>query len=177
MTKENFRKLCFNRLQACSKIGKIKRDKTIYNKILKFIDIYKPKTILLYIPLKNEVDIKPLINILRKRGNIEVYVPFMKGKSFVPVKYRLPLQKKKFGIKEPNFSKFKNNKISFDMIVVPIVGIDKTFRRVGFGAGMYDRYFQTLQKRPITIFTQLELCFTKSIVTNKHDISPDYIIT
>ena len=177
MTKENFRKFCFKKLQVCSKIGKIKKDKTIYYKILNIIDMYEPKTILLYIPLEAEVDIKPLINTLRKRDNIDVYVPFIKGKSFVPVKYRLPLQKKKFGIKEPNFSSFKNNMIPFDMVVVPIIGIDNTFRRVGFGAGMYDRYFETLKKRPITIFTQLKLCYSNSTVTNKYDIKPDYIIT
>ncbi len=177
MTKENFRKLCFKKLQVCSKIGKIKRNKTIYYKILNIINIHKPKNILLYISLNTEVDMKPLINILRKRGDIGVYVPFMSGESFVPVKYRLPLKKKKFGIKEPNISYFKNNNISFDMIVVPIIGIDKTFRRIGFGAGMYDRYYEKLAKKPITIFTQLKLCYTNELVTNSYDIKPDYIIT
>lgn len=124
-----------------------------------------------------EADLLPLINILRKRENIDVYVPFMKGESFVSVKYRLPLKKKRFGIKEPPFSRFKNNKIDLDMIVVPIVGVDRTHRRVGFGAGMYDRFFEKLKKRPVTIFTQLELCKTSSLVTDHYDISPDYIIT
>ncbi|MEA2050573.1 MAG: 5-formyltetrahydrofolate cyclo-ligase [Campylobacterota bacterium] len=177
MTKEDFRKQCFMKLQNCSKIGKIKKDKIIYKKILNIIDFHKPKKILLYISLKAEVNLQALINKLRKRDDIEVYVPFMKGKSFVPVKYRLPLKKKKFGIKEPNYSTFKNNKISFDMVVVPIIGVDYTFRRVGFGAGMYDRYFETLDKKPITIFTQLKLCYTDNLVTNKYDIKPDYIIT
>ena len=62
-------------------------------------------------------------------------------------------------------------------MIVPILGIDKTFRRVGFGAGMYDRYYPTLKKEPITIFTQLQLCYTKSIVTDTYDIKPNYIIT
>jgi len=119
----------------------------------------------------------PIINKLRKRKNIEVYVPFMKGVSFVPVKFRLPLEVKKFGIKEPRFSTFRNNKIKLDMIIVPIVGVDETSRRIGFGAGMYDRFFDTLEHKPITIFTQIKLCFSKQIVTSDHDIKPDYIIT
>ncbi|MEA3384695.1 MAG: 5-formyltetrahydrofolate cyclo-ligase [Campylobacterota bacterium] len=177
MTKENFRKQSFVKLKVSSKIGKIKKDKTVYYRIINIIDRYKPKNILLYIPLEAEVDVRPIINTLRKRDNCDVYVPFMRGKSFIPVKYRLPLKKKRFGIKEPNFSSFKNNKILFDMVIVPIIGIDNTFRRVGFGAGMYDRYFETLKKRPITIFTQLKLCYENSTITNKYDISPDYIIT
>ena len=99
----------------------------------------------------------------------------MKGDSFVPVKYRLPLKIKRFGIKEPNFSSLK--KIKLDMVVVPIVGIDETYRRVGFGKGMYDRFFDRLKNKPITIFTQLKLCKSKKIVTSPHDIRPNYIIT
>jgi 5-formyltetrahydrofolate cyclo-ligase len=177
ISKDNFRKLCLSKLQFISRKTKIKRDRTICSKIINIIKIHKPKKILLYIPLKNEVDIRPIINELRKQKDIEVYVPYMKGKSFVPVKYRLPLHKKKFNIKEPNYSTFRNNNIDLDLIIVPIVGIDKTYRRVGYGAGMYDRFFDTLKKRPITIFTQLTLCHTKEIVTDSYDIEADYIIT
>ncbi len=177
ISKDNFRKLCLSKLRFFSKNTKIKRDRTICSKIKNIIELYKPKKILLYIPLKNEVDIRPIINEFRKQKDIEIYVPYMKGKSFVPVKYRLPLEKKRFNIKEPNYSTFRGNNIGFDLIVVPIVGIDSTYRRVGYGAGMYDRFFTTLKKRPITIFTQLTLCQTKEIVTDSYDIIADYIIT
>ncbi|MEA3498773.1 MAG: 5-formyltetrahydrofolate cyclo-ligase [Campylobacterota bacterium] len=175
--KDNFRKLCLSKLQFISKNTKITRDRAICSKIIDIIKIYKPKKVLLYIPLKTEVDVRPIINRLRKEKNIEVYVPYMKGKSFVPVKYRLPLTKKRFNIKEPNFSRYKNNNIDLDLIVVPIVGVDKTLRRVGFGAGMYDRFYDRLKRKPITIFTQLTLCKTNEIVTSEHDIKADYIIT
>jgi len=177
INKANFRKLALKRLRFFSSFTKIKKNKNICSKIIKIINLYKPKKILLYIPLDLEVDVMPIIIELRKRKNIEVYVPFMKGKSFVPVKFRLPLKKKKFGIKEPNFSTFRNNDIKLDMIIVPIVGIDNTYRRIGFGAGMYDRFFDTLRVKPITVFTQLKLCKSKEIVTSDHDIKADYIIT
>jgi len=175
--KDSFRKLCLCKLRFTSKNTKFKRDKTICSSIIDVINIHKPKKILLYIPMKMEVDIRPIINRLRKQKNIEVYVPYMVGKSFVPVKYRLPLYRKKFNIKEPNFSTFRENNIDLDLIVVPIVGIDKTYRRVGFGAGMYDRFYEKLKIKPITIFTQLKLCKTDEIVTNSYDIEANYIIT
>jgi len=176
-SKDNFRKLCLNKLKSFNKVGKIKKDKTICSKIESVISMYKPKRILLYIPLNIEVNILPIINKLRKDKYTEVYVPYMKGKSFVPVKYRLPLNKRKFNIREPNFSLYKGNKINFDLIIVPIVGIDRTFRRVGFGAGMYDRFFDTLKTKPITDFTQLSLCLSEKIITNEYDIRADYLIT
>ena len=175
--KDDFRKLSLKKLHFFSNFAKIKKNKDICKKIINIIDLHKPKKIMLYIPLKIEVDVRVIIEKLRKRKNIEVYVPYMRGKSFVAVKYRLPLKKKKFGIKEPNFSRYRENKIDLDMIIVPIVGIDKTYRRVGFGAGMYDRFYEKLNKKPVTIFTQIKLCKTDKLVTQKHDISPDYIIT
>ncbi|MGB5868550.1 MAG: 5-formyltetrahydrofolate cyclo-ligase [Arcobacteraceae bacterium] len=177
INKANFRSLALKRLRFFSNVGKIKKNKNICLEIKKIIDFHRPKKILLYIPLYSEVDVMPIITELRKRKNIEVYVPFMKGDSFVPVKFRLPLNVKRFGIKEPNFSRFRNNDIKLDMAIVPIVGIDDTYRRIGFGAGMYDRFFERLKVRPITIFTQLKLCKSQEIVTSDHDIEPDYIIT
>ena len=158
INKANFRKLALKRLQFFSNVGKIKKNKSICLEIKKIIDFHRPKKILFYIPLSLEVDVMPIIAELRKRKDIEVYVPFMKDDSFVPVLFRFPLNLKKFGIKEPNFSTFRNNEIDLDMVVVPIVGIDDTYRRIGFGAGMYDRFFEKLKKKPITIFTQLKLC-------------------
>lgn len=177
MTKGDFRRLCLDRLLFFSRFAKIKKDKIICKKLLDIINLHKPKKILLYVPLKTEVDIKPLIDILRKKDDIEVYVPFMCGDTLLPVKYRLPLQKGKFNIKQPRYSRFLNNNIEFDMAIVPIVGVDKTNRRVGFGKGIYDRFFETLKKRPITVFTQRKLCKTKQIVTDTYDIKADYIIT
>lgn len=174
-TKENFRKLFIKKLKFFSKNAKIKKDKLICSKILKIIDLHKAKNILLYVPLSSEVDLLPLINLLRKRKDTQVLVPYMKGDSFIPVKFRLPLKSKRFGIKEPAYSYCFKKKI--DLVVVPIVGIDPTFRRVGFGAGMYDRFFDRLDYRPITIFTQLKLCVANTIITSSHDIEPNYIIT
>ena len=151
MTKDSFRKYCLTKLRKSSKKSKLKKNKTICFKIIELINIHKPKNILLYIPLGMEVDLRSVIEKLRKKGT-NVYVPYMTGETFVSVKYRLPLKKGRFGINEPAFSKYRNNKINLDMIVVPIVGVDATYRRVGFGAGMYDRFFSKLKNKPITVF-------------------------
>jgi 5-formyltetrahydrofolate cyclo-ligase len=115
-----------------------------------------------------------LINELRREKKI-VYVPFMEDDSFKIVKYRLPLHKKKFNIKEPTNSFLKPNKI--DLAVVPIVGIDALNKRIGFGKGMYDRFFYRLKYRPKIVFIQLELCKSKEILSDNYDIEADYIIT
>lgn len=172
--KGDFRKLSLERLQFSSRFLKFYKDKKTVKKLEKFIDFYKSKNILLYIPMGMEVDVLPLINHLRKNKK-NVFVPFMVGDSFKLVSYRLPLQKKRFGIKEPNNSFCLKPKI--DLAIVPVVGVDKECKRIGFGKGMYDRFFDRLDYKPIIIFTQLTLCKTDKKLSNQYDIQADFIIT
>ena len=171
--KSDFRKSCIKRLKFTSVISKYYKDKIVIKKLENFINRSKSKNILLYIPLGIEVDVKPLINKLRKDRN--VYVPYMEGDSFKIVKYRLPLQKKKFGIKEPNNSFMKPQKI--DLAIVPVVGVDAIGKRIGYGKGMYDRFFDRLSYKPTLVFTQLILCKSDKILSESYDIQADYIIT
>ncbi len=172
--KSDFRKSCIRRLEFSSRFLKFYKDKKTVKKLKKFIDIYKPKNVLLYIPMGLEVDVLPLINDLRKQ-QINVFVPFMVGDSFKVVKYRLPLQIKKFGIKEPknSFCVHKN----IDLAIVPVVGVDKECKRIGFGKGMYDRFFYRLNYKPTIVFTQLTLCKANESLSNQYDIQADIIIT
>jgi 5-formyltetrahydrofolate cyclo-ligase len=170
--KSEFRAYCKSRLQK-STIAPRKRaiDKKIILKIYRLITTNKSTVILAYVPLCTEVDILSLINRLRMEKKI-VLVPFMEHESFRLVKYRLPLKKKKFGIKEPHDSKqFRNNNI--DLAIVPILGVDLTGRRVGFGKGMYDRFFEKEQKNiKNTLFISRELLINKKIITDGYDILP-----
>ena len=173
--KSDFRKSCIKRLEFTSLFLKYYKNKIIVKKLENFIKQSNSKNILLYIPLGIEVDIKPLIKSLRKTKNKNVYVPFMQGETFKIVKYRLPLHKKRFGIKEPNNSFFKARKI--DLAIIPVVGIDKLEKRIGFGKGMYDRFFGNLNYKPTMVFTQLILCKSEKILSDNYDIRADYIIT
>ena len=171
--KSEFRKSCVKRLKFTAKITKIKKNSVISSKIEKVIKQYSAKNILLYLPLEFEVDLTKLISKLRKDNKCKVFVPFIIGESFIPVPFRFPLEIKKFKIKEPNFSSLKPK---IDLVVVPVVGIDGDDRRIGFGKGMYDRYFGSLKKRPIIVFTQLTLCKTSQFLGENHDIKADLII-
>ncbi|MBL0702527.1 MAG: 5-formyltetrahydrofolate cyclo-ligase [Sulfurospirillum sp.] len=133
----------------------------------------KYKNILLYIPLSCEVDTMQLIKKIRPKINL--YVPFMEGVSFKMVKFRLPLFRKKFNIREPNNSFARVPKI--DLAIVPVLGVDGACKRIGFGKGMYDRFFESLNYSPKIIFVQLVECFTKELICENYDIRADIYIT
>ena len=170
-----FREECKRVLKMQSRRNKIKRDVLINRKILKYIDELKAKTILFYLPLTEEANINKLLKKIRKRDKSTIFVPFMEGVSFKMVKFRLPLYIKKFNIKEPKNSFAINKRI--DLAIVPVLGVDGAFRRVGFGKGMYDRFFESLPYRPKIAFVESIECFTASHVGEPHDIQADIYIT
>ncbi len=173
--KKRFRERCLKRLKKVSQREAYGRDRRVVAKLYELIVKESAKSVMLYMPLKTEVNLFPLIRRLRQSG-VTVYVPFMEGKSFRLVKYRYPLRIKQFGIKEPKFSNQYRNK-QIDIAVIPIVGMDITRRRVGFGKGMYDRFFEketkNIKKR---VFVARELCFSKEIVTDRYDVEADIVI-
>ena len=152
------------------------KDKWVLEVLHDMIKEQNAQNIMLYLPLKMEVNLYPLIAKLRKEKRM-LYVPFMEGASFRLVKYRLPLYKKQFGIKEPKDSKHYRKK-QIDIAIVPIVGIDATHRRVGFGKGMYDRFFErNYTNIKEVVFVARELCCAKEVVTDDYDVKADCIVT
>jgi 5-formyltetrahydrofolate cyclo-ligase len=177
LTKATFRKRCLQENRKNALHGKIYKD-FIVNKILKkelkeLLGNKRGKKILFFYPLPNEADIRKTLYYFRKKE--QIFLPFMVGKSFKMVPFRLPLKRKKFGIFEAGNSLKTIRKI--DIAIVPVVGIDGNLQRLGFGKGMYDRFFPTLKKRPFTIFVQLQACTTQAEICDKYDIKADDYIS
>ena len=99
----------------------------------------------------------------------------MDEQSFKAVQYRLPLSKKKFGIFEAGNSLKNINKI--DIAIVPTLGVDINLKRIGFGKGMYDRFFAKLKTKPHTIFIQSELSHVRQSICDDYDVSCDVLLT
>ena len=174
VNKKSFRQQSLKVLSNEIKHAYIK-DKYIVSALYQYIKKENIHSIMLYIPMKSEVNLFPLIKQLRKEKK-KVYAPFMEGKSFRLVKYRLPLYKKQFGIQEPNNSK-KYKSRTIDLAIVPIVGVDATLRRVGFGKGMYDRFFEKERKNiKKIIFVARKLCYTHKVITDHYDVEADMIV-
>ncbi len=160
-------------MKKSSSFNKIYKNNLINNKLQFELKNINNKKILFYYPLINEVDIRKTINKLRK--NNEVLLPFMQNESFKVVPFRLPLRKKKFNIYEAGYSLKKIDNI--DIAIVPIVGLDGNLQRIGFGKGMYDRFFAKLKKKPYTIFIQMDLCFTKKSICDSYDVEGNLLLS
>jgi len=168
MDKITFRKICIERAKGRRKVNRYKFDKLLNKRLYDYIRARNSQVIMLYMPLKIEVNIYNLIIKLRREKKI-VLVPFMEGESFSLVKCRLPLNRKQFGVKEPKNTNKYNRKI--DLAIVPIIGTDSTMRRVGFGKGFYDRFFEKHHKYiEDVIFVGREYCVSSEIITDDYDV-------
>lgn len=195
--KSEFRAIARANLSNLNKQKERFRDKKINALLQKIIKSEfakspkKPKNLLLYAPLYLEVDIFPLIFALKKQKNIKIFLPFVlrngaeANQNFKIVPFRLPLAKNKFNIFESKNSNF----VYFDKIdiaIVPILGVDCAFRRIGFGKGMFDRFFgrflcnswqkSNIKKMPRIIFVSRILHFSNAKISENYDIKGDYLV-
>lgn len=173
MSKSDFRQECLSTLARVPSHNKQFRDNKLNSKLLALLNQIPSKNVLFYWPMGHEADVRKSVHTIRKQG--KVFLPFMQESSFKMVPFRLPLKKKKFGILEPGNSLKTINKI--DVAIVPIVGVDADGRRIGFGKGMYDRFFPTLRNTPIIIFIQTELCMSNEKICDDYDIKADILLT
>jgi len=176
-SKDDLRRVCIARMRrAAAHPNRYVLDKRVAKRLDAFVKRTRARRIMAYIPMPIEANIFPLLQRWRQEG-IALYVPFMEGESFRLVKYKYPLKRKRFGIKEPKNATKKEPK-TIDIAIVPVVAVDGNMRRIGFGKGMYDRFFTRYGRRiGRTVFVSRRACYTSKPVCDDYDISADAIIT
>lgn len=137
------------------------------------------KTIAGYWPLGDELDCRPALEVLIAAG-LHVGLPVVAGQGQVLL-FRMwrpgdALDDGPFGTRHPNPRAAILNP---DVILVPLVAFDDEGRRLGYGAGFYDRTIAaTRQQRAITAIGVAYACQeVPTVPTDPHDQSLDGVIT
>lgn len=135
--------------------------------------------IYLSIDKKNEVDTKPIIDILDGRQkNIIVSKSDFKAltlKNYI-LSEEVILEENEYGIPEPINGVQINSEI-IDVVFVPLLAYDSKGNRVGYGKGFYDRFLENLGSKTIKIglsFFPPELLITN---IDEKDIKLDYCVS
>ena len=129
--------------------------------------------VMLYHPLWDEVDVRPLFNRALANGK-RVILPTVKGDDIIPVEITTETQwvVGDFDILEPIAAPYNG---PIDLIVVPGVAFDNNKNRLGRGKGYYDRL---LSKMPHIY--KIGLCFpfqfVDNIPTESTDIGMDEVV-
>lgn len=138
------------------------------------------KEILTYYPFRSEIDTTIIIrNALKQKK--KVILPKVNGKK-LDLYYIKDLENDlgpgSFDIMEPIPSKctiasYKN----IDIALVPGVGFDRNFNRLGYGGGFYDKLLEGLPAETPRIALAFNIQLIEKIPIMAHDLKVDIIIT
>ena len=147
-----------------------------FSKERELTEFQEAKTIFCYASMKNEVDTWQLIGLALKQGK-NVGVPLCIGKGIMEVRQIHALddfEEGAYGIMEPSRRCPILSKEKIDMAVIPCVSADREGRRLGHGAGFYDRFLDGVT------FPKILVCYKElmmnQVPTEEHDILMDQVI-
>ncbi len=132
----------------------------ICEKIKNSEEFHSAKHIMIFYPLKDEINLLELLNEDKK-----FYLPKMNGLTLnvCPYKKGDKLEIKAFGIKEPRTSPVSAKIL--DLIIVPALMVDKNNYRLGYGKGFYDRLITHTKAKTI-------VCIPKELLIEELPIEP-----
>ncbi|MGA2341877.1 MAG: 5-formyltetrahydrofolate cyclo-ligase [Steroidobacteraceae bacterium] len=142
--------------------------------------------IAVYLPFDRETDPSALIAAARRR-RVRVYVPVVECLRHRRLRF-YPLTAKTrrgaFGISIPHAAVHRNavGPRWFDLIAVPLVGVDRLGRRLGMGGGFYDRALVWRRQRrhwlgPRLVGLAFDCQRTESVSALDHDVRLDALAT
>ncbi len=141
-------------------------------------EIYKSiNTIMLYVPLKNEISTKEIIEKAYADGK-KVAFPVTNPKTFeiTPcyAEKNSAFCKGTFSVNEPKEKDFTDIN-NIDLVIVPGVAFSKKGERIGFGKGCFDKLLENYKGIKVGFCYDFQVC--SEIEAEKHDVRMDYILT
>ena len=118
------------------------------------------KVVLLYYPIHNEVDLRPLLTKYEGQKTFLLPVTHRHSMEVRPYDGEDMMRKGRMGVPEPQTETYKGH---IDLILVPGVVFDNHCHRIGRGGGYYDKY---LSKHPLA--KKIGVCYNFQL--KKHDI-------
>lgn len=147
------------------------------------------KTVLAYCSVGNEPSTLALIDSLLKSGK-RVCLPLCtdldeeghRTGAFDAMEARVitsfdDLTAGAYGIPEPKADTELVPPEEIDIIILPCVGCDRQCRRIGHGAGYYDKYLTTVRKDCFTMALCYEEALADELPMEEHDVPVDAVVT
>ena len=132
------------------------------------------KTVLIYYPTHNEVDLLPLIKRYKKEKTFLFPVVHRKSMTACPYEGNDKMHRGKFNIPEPTTPPYTGH---IDMVLVPGVAFDKSGNRLGRGGGYYDRFIACLGRNTTLVGVGYDFQLVDKVPASRRDKKMQYIIT
>ena len=123
------------------------------------------KTVLLYYPVQNELDVLPLVKKYKREKTLLFPVSHRRGITVHPYAGNEQMHRGKFGIPEPTTPAYEGK---IDLILVPGVAFDAKGRRLGRGGGYYDRFIKK-QTHAVLVGVGYDFQLVDEVPAARHD--------
>ena len=137
--KQSLRELLIQKRRMMSAEERTAQSALILSQLEKMTVFQEAKTVLLYYPKNNEVDVLPLFKRYKRDKVLLLPVTHRRGMTANPYEGNDKMHRGKVGIPEPTTPPYEGD---IDLIIVPAVAFDKQGNRLGRGGGYYDRFLK-----------------------------------
>jgi len=180
MDKKTIRTIIRERKATVNAIEHGQWSAAICQKLLNHAKVTKAETVLLFYPLSDEPDIRPVIEALHNAGK-RVLLPVVTGpESMVLRCYNGEdmMENGSLGTLHPQGEEYTEI-ASIDVAIIPGVAFDRQGNRMGRGKGYYDRFLSSVEASAQVYL--IGICFPfqilESIPTDDYDIPMDEVVT
>lgn len=163
--KQRMRELLIQKRRMLSAEERTAQSELILSQLEKMTVFREAKTVLLYYPKNNEVDVLPLFKRYKRDKVLLLPVTHRNGMTANPYEGNDKMHRGKVGIPEPTTPPFEGN---IDVIIVPAVAFDKQGNRLGRGGGYYDRFLKK-QSHATFIGVGYDFQLVDEVPVRKHD--------
>lgn len=169
--------------EALPSYEKQRLDEKICNRFLSLVTYRFADTVLMYAPIKGEINVDPIALAALKAGKRVAYPRCIPEKSEMFFHYINSLDDLKTGyysIREPDESApvFDPTAVKSReecVCIIPALVYDKHGFRIGYGKGYYDRYLSHFKGTKAGII--YANCIEDSIVHGRYDLTVDFILS
>lgn len=145
------------------------------------------KALFTYMPIRTEIDVTPVMRRCWERGVPVVLSRTDRERKTMSLHYvhtldDLAAETGPWGISEPKASQPELADLGgIGVILVPGLGFDADFGRLGYGGGFYDRFMQRFEPlglpRPHCVAAAFDVQLVRKVPLGWHDFRVDEIIT
>ena len=144
----------------------------IVSKILDFDAFLRAKNVLIFYPLKYEVNLLELLNVKNKN----FYLPKICEDNLLICPYSEKLKISNFKVMEPCTNPIPDLSI-IDVAFIPALAVDKKLNRLGYGKGYYDRLFTNPNFKAQKVGVLFKELVVDEINIDVFDVPLDFLIT
>lgn len=171
MNKDGLRKIYLAKRSALSEPIHHTLSCNISDLFFQSVNLSRINILHIYLPIKSkrEPDTWIIINRIQKEfPHIQLVVPKVKGEEMENIFYEGPDQliNTKWGMVEPKQG-VRVEPQHIDMVLVPLLAVDKQGHRIGYGKGYYDRFLKLC--RPDCLKIGISFFEPESGIEEKHE--------